>query len=560
MELKRLISLIWILINSHYGISKKRYTYFHQKRRLWELFLIVFAIVALAVSAVPLYGFFTKALLDQYIILGMEHLFLANLMLLSSVIGFVFGTFLLVSTFFFSNEMRILLPLPLKPYEVLIGKFAVVLLDQMIISLALLLPGFVYYGLRTSVHVSYWIYMAVVFLLSQVFPLAIVTITTLPLSRILGFRRNRDFLIFAVSVAVLVGVIGFQFYFVNAAFKAPEVSAEAMAKILADPDSMLNRISVAYPPALLAVNTLSKTGLPALGWFLGYLSINGLALVFTLFVGEKLYYRTYSEIQESFAKKKTSKRSLDRMFTITSPFRALLKREWRYLLRIPAFSVNAFANVLVFPVILVIMGLSIQASQDATIAALFESFKDHSVVIGSLVAILAGATNLLSASLFSREGKLVQELRVLPIESRTILMVKLIQITEMSLIGPVAASIAIRILLGISALQMIFIAGIGSVCTFFLNLVQVVVDAVRPSLDWDNPQKAMKQNLNGLFSILIVFGFVGGVGFLVYTFRGTVSPLIMSLVLLSIGIVGSIVFWPIAVRKTEEFFQKDLIF
>ncbi|RKX39401.1 MAG: hypothetical protein DRP20_00945 [Thermotogae bacterium] len=107
---------------------------------------------------------------------------------------------------------------------------------------------------------------------------------------------------------------------------------------------------------------------------------------------------------------------------------------------------------------------------------------------------------------------------------------------------------------------MIFIAGIGSVCTFFLNLVQVVVDAVRPSLDWDNPQKAMKQNLNGLFSILIVFGFVGGVGFLVYTFRGTVSPLIMSLVLLSIGIVGSIVFWPIAVRKTEEFFQKDLIF
>jgi len=157
VELKRLISLIWILINSHYGISKKRYTYFHQKRRLWELFLIVFAIVALAVSAVPLYGFFTKALLDQYIILGMEHLFLANLMLLSSVIGFVFGTFLLVSTFFFSNEMRILLPLPLKPYEVLIGKFAVVLLDQMIISLALLLPGFVYYGLRTSVHVSYWI-------------------------------------------------------------------------------------------------------------------------------------------------------------------------------------------------------------------------------------------------------------------------------------------------------------------------------------------------------------------------------------------------------------------
>ncbi|RKX41296.1 MAG: hypothetical protein DRP33_05630, partial [Thermotogae bacterium] len=224
MELKRLISLIWILINSHYGISKKRYTYFHQKRRLWELFLIVFAIVALAVLAVPLYGFFTKALLDQYIILGMEHLFLANLMLLSSVIGFVFGTFLLVSTFFFSNEMRILLPLPLKPYEVLIGKFAVVLLDQMIISLALLLPGFVYYGLRTSVHVSYWIYMAVIFLLSQVFPLAIVTIITLPLSRILGFRRNRDFLIFAVSVAVLVGAIGFQFYFVNAAFKAPEVS------------------------------------------------------------------------------------------------------------------------------------------------------------------------------------------------------------------------------------------------------------------------------------------------------------------------------------------------
>lgn len=560
MKLKRLISLIWILINSHYGISKKRYIYFHQKRRLWELFLIVFAIVSLAVSIVPLYGFFARVLLDQYIILGMEHLFVANLMLLSSAIGFIFGTFLLISTFFFSDEMRILLPLPLKPYEVLTGKFIVVLLDQMIISLALLLPGFIYYGLRMGASVSYWIYMVVIFLLSQVFPLAFVTIITLPLSRILGFRRNRDFLIFAVSVAVLVGAIGFQFYFVNAAFKAPEVSAEAIAKMLANPDSMLNKISVAYPPALFAVNALSKAGLSALGWFLGYLSINGLALLFTLFVGEKLYYRTYSEIQESFAKKKTSKKSLDRIFTVTSPFRALLKREWRYLLRIPAFSVNAFANVLAFPAILVIMGLSVQASQDAAIAALFEGFKSHSVVIGSLVAILAGATNLLSVSLFSREGKLLRELRVLPVEARTILMVKLIQITEMSLIGPVAASIAVRILFGTSIWQMIFIVGIGSLCTFFLNLVQVVVDAVRPSLDWDNPQKAMKQNLNGLFSILIVFGFVGGVGFLAYTFRETVSSLIMSLLLVAIGVVGSMLFWPIAVRKTEELFQKDWTF
>ncbi len=43
----------------------------------------------------------------------------------------------------------------------------------------------------------------------------------------------------------------------------------------------------------------------------------------------------------------------------------------------------------------------------------------------------------------------------------------------------------------------------------------MLIDAFKPTFDWDNPQKAMKQNANGLFSILVIFGILILLGFFI---------------------------------------------
>jgi ABC-2 type transport system permease protein len=127
----------------------------------------------------------------------------------------------------------------------------------------------------------------------------------------------------------------------------------------------------------------------------------------------------------------------------------------------------------------------------------------------------------------------------------------------MSEIGPLAAVIAFYILFSLSFSEMLAIFLVSSICISFLNLLQMIIDIKRPTLDWDNPQRAMKQNLNGMFSLAIIFGFAGacvGIGILTKAF---VAPLAMFLFLLAISVLGNLLLW----RKVENslclLFAKD---
>ena len=39
---------------------------------------------------------------------------------------------------------------------------------------------------------------------------------------------------------------------------------------------------------------------------------------------------------------------------------------------------------------------------------------------------------------------------------------------------------------------------------------------IKPKLDWDNPQEAVKKNINGLYGMLISFLIIGLLGFVVF--------------------------------------------
>ncbi len=55
--------------------------------------------------------------------------------------------------------------------------------------------------------------------------------------------------------------------------------------------------------------------------------------------------------------------------------------------------------------------------------------------------------------------------------------------------------------------------GLALAVTFILTAVGLAVDLARPLLDWINPQKAIKQNLNVLIAFLADLGFLAFLGF-----------------------------------------------
>jgi len=550
------ISLTSTLINSHYNIPRSLY-HFKRRERLWEPALIIGVIILMVFSLGPLYMSLLNTMYDQYEAAGMKQLFLAGPFLIANLLGLIMGVFLMISTFFFGDDMSVLIPLPLKSTEVLMSKFLVVLMDLMVISITVILPAYILYGIRSGAGISYWIFMVIVFLLSQVLPIMLSAIIVLPLSRLFRFKRYRDSIVYLISALVVIGSL----VFVSLTSRVnPNTSAEEFARIFSSEDAILNKTAGAYPPTILVTKALSRPFFEGLLWLLAFIGLHVVALEVFLFFGDKFYYSVYSSLQENFAKRTKLKEGeiVNLMGKQQTKFSALYRREWWYFLKVPAFAFNGFGNVLVFPILLVIAAVAGQTDQLGQMLDQFQEYKPLFVPVGALVAAVAGGINGLASSIFSREGKLIHELRAFPVKTSEIVKVKFVHVQTMSFIGPVSGSIALSIILGLSFVEAIVVFVVGAITLTFLNILQMIIDSVKPILGWENPQRAMKQNVNVALSIPVVFGYVGGFGYLAFLLKDTISGTLMTLALTLIGIVGIAISWPVLLKKASKLMTRDV--
>ncbi|MGI6477208.1 MAG: hypothetical protein ACOX1K_05825 [Defluviitoga tunisiensis] len=283
-----------------------------------------------------------------------------------------------------------------------------------------------------------------------------------------------------------------------------------------------------------------------------------LLFVLTYFLGNKFYYSFYSILSEQVSSKKTEANfEEERWFNKTSNLeKALLKREWYYFLKTPAFSVNGFANVLVFPIMIIIFAIIF--SKIGVPEEIFEQILSYNIFIVGMISVLSSSLNGLSYSCFSREGHLLKELKMLPIEIEQILKAKIIHIYQISSIGFLSGLIIGTIFFKLNFFEFLGTVLFSIMVNIFLNLTQMLIDVSNPYLDWDNPQKAMKENVNGLFATLIIFGFLGVFGFLIYK----LVPIVNSYVLLSclslLFFILNFLIWRLLKNKTYQLLTKEL--
>jgi len=427
----------------------------------------------------------------------------------------------------------------------------------MVISIAVILPAYILYGIRSGAGISYWIFMAIVFLLSQVLPIMLSAIIVLPLSRLFRFKRYRDSIVYLISALVVIGSL----VFVSLTSRVdPNTSAEEFARIFSSEDAILNKTAGAYPPTILVTKALSKPFIEGLLWLLAFIGLHVAALGVFLFFGHKFYYSVYSSLQENFARRSRLKEGeiADLMGVQQTKFSALYRREWWYFLKVPAFAFNGFGNVLVFPILLVIAAVAGQTDQLGQMLDQFQDYKPLFVPVGALVAAVAGGINGLASSMFSREGTLIRELKVLPVDVNEIVKVKFLHIETLSLIGPAFGAIALGMILGLSIVEMLVVFVVGAITLTFLNILQMIIDSIKPILEWENPQRAMKQNVNVALSIPIVFGYVGGFGYLAFLLKDTISGVVMTLILTAIALIGIVVTWPVLMKRANRLFARDL--
>ena len=406
--------------------------------------------------------------------------------------------------FYFAKDVEHLLPLPLKPQEIIGAKFIVALLFEY--GIALVIMGAMYVALWPHVATGMLTINAIVtFFTLPIIPLVYSTILVMVLMRVTRLGRNPDR--YALVVGLLALVLSMSFaIFANQPFMMDEQQLIALV--------MGNQVITDALRGVFINNVFAARALAGEGFILQLVNVGiTIAGVVVFFVFAKmLYFRGVIGLSESGSPaKKMTRDDILNSSQRRSQFTSCLRKELRLLFRSPTAFMNCALTVLIIPVALIaplfysIVSAGAFEFSDFATAIDFDNPRFAALILALMCALgfFMSAMALIAGTSISREGRNLFVMKYIPVPYRTQLNAKAASGLVVILPGIMVLFIALQWVFSLPPL--LFIAGVllalpGAVS---FNYFCLLIDLIKPKLDWDNEAVAVKQNMN---AILLMFG------------------------------------------------------
>jgi ABC-2 type transport system permease protein len=127
------------------------------------------------------------------------------------------------------------------------------------------------------------------------------------------------------------------------------------------------------------------------------------------------------------------------------------------------------------------------------------------------MAFVAG-TLPLSPSALSREGRFFSLSQLIPVSPRQQVKAKFWYTLAVNFLCTLPILIVCAVLLHLAWLDILLITFLGLAVAAVLTSLGILIDFARPYFDWEDPQRAVKNNLNVLFIMLITLLFIAIMG------------------------------------------------
>jgi len=524
--MSKLATVVRAGLRSNFGLATIKYRILTEKKDRWLVPL--FGLAALGV--VP--RFFGIVLLIQNVYdvlrpMGQERALLSFGILAGQLLILLFGIYYIIAAFYFARDLDLLIPLPLRPGEVMASKFAVVVINEYLTVAALVLPVVITLGVVAHASVGYWVNAVLVYLALPIIPLALVSLAVVVMMRFINVSRKKDALILvgslvligvSLSVQIALGRSGGGHAGIGAGAGGTQAAAESLAAFFTSPNSLLNKVGAFFPPAIWATKAIaggfSGEGLANLALLLG---VSLVLFAGMIVFAEKLFYRGVIGLGETTGRKRRLSRDemSRRVAGGRRAFAAILGREWKIMNRTPIFLLNGVLVSVLLPAMFVLMatidtggggGSGAGSGQGGDTMALLKMLMASDpllVMLGAaLFMTICGSINGTASSAFSREGAQFWISQVIPVAPREQAAAKFVHSYLVATLGVVTSAIVAGVFLHVKAMQLAAGAGLALVAGVALTAVGMIIDLARPLLDWTNPQKAIKQNLNVLLGLM----------------------------------------------------------
>src|SRR5690554_4018964 len=183
-----------------------------ENKKYRNIFIIMLFVIILCLPSYILLISGLRELFKIYQVLNFQSLYIVMALFLSIFLIFFFGMFQIISYFYFSKDIKLLTPLPIKPKYYLLSKFFVIYIWELVINLFIVVPFFIIYGIYENILLYQWITMILGLLLVPFISLVIVGFITIIIMKTTNASKNKDALRMLGYTLLIGGLIFFQLF------------------------------------------------------------------------------------------------------------------------------------------------------------------------------------------------------------------------------------------------------------------------------------------------------------------------------------------------------------
>jgi ABC-2 type transport system permease protein len=428
---------------------------------------------------------------------------------LLSVFGVVFSIMVIFNVLYFSSDLDHLLPLPLKPGELVAAKFTHAYLAESVMEFMILFVAFIGYFIAAGLHIVSFLTAAIGVFMLPVLPLVycgIFSLIVMAFFNKVRILKNVDFMVGLVSV-VFVGL------FLVSFLKMDSISIENYIDSLMSGKNMfiniMGKIFFTVPLFLKALGSNSIL------YLLMFILANAVSIAILLLLGNKLYLKGVYLNSSSGKAGKGEKKHQQITYKKNDVSKAYFMKECRILYRTPAYRKYCVVVNFIWPLIVVALFVlpATKGFMD-TLTKLFTKGYVATDIIALLIVIMlsffATAMNSIASTSFTREGAHFSFIKHVPLEYKLQIRLKAAVSILYSGITTIISVIILCIFMKCSLLTSIYFAIIGMLSVIICTYIGIMLDSAHPKLNWEDEYGALRGNLNAFFNmaIAIVIAFV----------------------------------------------------
>ena len=513
-----------------------------KKQMIVTKLLLVLVSLLIILPFVVVSGLFIYTVTNSLVEYNYETIGLEFMCILLCVFTFIFSFNVILNELYFTGDIENLLPLPLKPREIVGAKIASIFCAESLVQLLVIFFSVIGFFFALGLSFKNFLLGILGMITLPMIPIIYCSIISLLIMSFTRFIRNKE-TIRKVGLVFVLAVLMLFVYFLGA---LQNFDLELYIEGFVNGDqTFLHVMRGIFPHINLFIDILVTGSIRSL---LLYILVNIGFIVVLLVLADVCYFKGVVGLSSKDTESKKSSSNILNNIKVENPTNSYFKKEIFTLFRTSSYFLNCILINFIWPIfVYVICKLKFPDLTLSKLKNLVTSTDNNTLIIIFMfvigVSILLPALNSIASSSFSREGKNFYFMKYIPMDYSSQVYVKLLVSFIIAFIGVNVFSLIFYLVIGLKVSTAFIFLIISFLAILFICSLGIIIDSINPKLVWDDELNALRENSNNFIVMgisIFMFIVLAGLCYLLYKSFGL--ALAFTSILLILILLNAIVY------------------